>query len=71
MLYVSGGGEVHQLGCCSKHVSREEKRKTTELDVDPSFVPRSLQATDGEAEGGSRLWRNKIITGLGFNSPTV
>ena len=29
----SGGGEVHQLGGCSKHVGREEKRKTTGLEV--------------------------------------
>ena len=46
---------IYQLGCCSKYVGKEEKRKTTELDVDPSFVPRSLQATDGVAEGGSRF----------------
>lgn len=55
MLYVSGGKEVHQLVGCSKHVGREEKRKTTELDVVPDLVPRSLQATDGVAEGGSRF----------------
>lgn len=37
---------IYQLVGCSKYVGREEKRKTTELDVDPSFVLRSLQATD-------------------------
>ena len=46
---------IYQLRGCSKYVGREEKRKTTELDVDPSFVLRSLQATDGVAEGGSRF----------------
>lgn len=45
---------IHQLVVVLNMLAGKKKRKTTELEVVSSFVPRSLRATE-QREGGSRF----------------